>query len=173
MQAHSTAEHVDSGLLPVSVTVSIVAVLLAFVSLLGHRAHTRTLFAQNQTIAEWVYYESKATGRTSYDALLDFLPAAPLRDPAAALKLKDKYQQKIAQSDREQKQIQTKANALEAEVAQGEHAADRFDLGDACLEGSLVIISLTLLTKRRLYWGIGLAFASAGVAIAATGFFVA
>lgn len=173
MQGHAPAQHEDPKLLPVSITVSVVAVLLALVSLLGHRAHTRTIFAQNRTISQWVYYESKATGRTSYDALLDFLPVAQLTNPANAANVKQKYQQKIEQSDHEQKDIEAKANALEVEVEHQENAADRFDLGDVCLEAALVIMSLTLLTKRRLYWAIGCGVASVGLLIATTGLFVA
>ena len=166
------AAHDDPSLLPVSITVSVVAVLLALISLLGHRAHSRTLFTQNETIAQWVYYESKATGRTSYDAMLDFLPTAQLKDPASAGKLKETYQQKIDQIDAEQEKIGHKAEALEYRMIREENAADRFDLGDVCLEAALVIVSITLLTKRRLYWWIGLAFGSVGVLIAATGFLI-
>jgi len=173
MQGHAPAQHEDPSLLPVSITVSVIAVLLALVSLLGHRAHTRTIFAQNQTIGQWVYLESKATGRTSYDALLDFLPIAPLTDSANAAKVKQKYEQKIEQSDREQKDIRAKADALEVEVEHQEHAADRFDLGDVCLEAALVIISITFLTKSRLYWAIGLALAGVGLVVATTGLFLA
>jgi hypothetical protein len=171
MQAQSPA-HDDSSLLPVSISTSILAVLVALVSLLGHRSHTRTLFAQNQSTGEWIYYASEATGRASYDALLDFLSVAQLRDPANAGKVREKYLQRIEQSNREQKNIEAKANALDREVERQEHAADRFDFGDVCLEAALVIMSVTLLTKRRLYWAIGLVMACVGLVIAATGFFV-
>ncbi|HTU43795.1 MAG TPA: DUF4337 domain-containing protein [Bryobacteraceae bacterium] len=171
MQGHSPA-HDDPSLLPVSLTISIVAVLLALISLLGHRAHTRTLYTQNETIAQWVYYESKATGRTSYDAMLDFLPLAQLKGAASAAKLKETYQQKIQHIDAEQEKIGARAEALENKVVRQEIAADRFDLGDVCLEAALVIASITLLTKRRLYWWIGLGFAGVGILIAATGFFL-
>lgn len=172
MQEHSLAQHDDPSLLPVSLTVSILAVLIALVSLLGHRAHSRTLYTQNETIAQWVYYESKATGRTSYDAMLDFLPLAQLTDPASAAKLKETYQHKIEHLDAEQEKIGAEAEALEIKEMRQENAADRFDLGDVCLEAGLVIVSITLLTKRRLYWWIGLGFACVGILIAASGFFV-
>ena len=173
MQGQSLAQDSDSNLLPVSISTSILAVLVALVSLLGHRSHTRTLFAQNQSTGEWVYYASKATGRASYDALLDFLSVAQLRDPAAAGKVRDKYLRYIEQSDREQKEIEARAEALEREVVRREHAADRFDFGNGCLEAALVITSVTLLTKRRLYWGMGLVLAGVGLVVATTGFFVA
>ena len=146
--------------------------MIALVSVLGHRAHTQTIFAQNQSSSEWADYASKATGRASYDALLDFLSVAQLRGLADAGKVRDKYRQNIEQSDREQKEIEARAAAFEREVVHQEHAADRFDFGDVCLEAALVIMSVTLLTKRRLYWAMGLALACVGLVIAATGFFV-
>ena len=173
MQGQSRAQHDDSDLLPVSITTSIMAVLIALVTLLGHRAHTRTIFVQNQTTGEWVDYASKATGRASYDAFLEFLAVAQLRDPADAAKVRDKYRQNIEQSDREQKEIEARADALERQVLHQEHAADRFDFGNVCLEAALVITSATLLTKRRLFWRMGLFLACAGLVVAATGFFVA
>jgi len=173
MEGPSPAQHEDPSLLPVSLSTSILAVVIALVSLLGHRAHTRTIFAQNRASSEWVDYAAKATGRASYDAVLDFLAVAQLRDPANAGKVRDKCLRQIEQSDREQKEIEARADALEREVAGREHAADRFDFGNGCLEAALVIMSVTLLTRRKLYWGIGLALACVGLAIAATGFFVA
>jgi hypothetical protein len=171
MHGPSQAQNDDAGLLPVSISTSILAVLVALVSLLGHRSHTRTLFAQNQSSGEWVYYASKASGRASYDALLDFLSVAQLRDPGLAGRVKDKYLRHIEESDREEKEIEARANALDREVERREHAADRFDFGGVCLEAALVIMSVTLLTKRRLYWVIGLALACVGLVIAATGLF--
>jgi Domain of unknown function (DUF4337) len=172
MQEPLAEQPSDPSLLPVSVTTSILAVLVALVSLLGHRSHTRTIFAQNQSTGEWVDYASKTTGRASYDALLDFLSVAQLRDPASAGKVREKFLHSIEQSDREQKEIEAKADALEREVIRQETAADRFDFGDVCLEAALVITSVTLLTKRRLYWGIGIVLACVGLVIAATGLFV-
>jgi Domain of unknown function (DUF4337) len=172
MEGPSPAQHEDATLLPVSLSTSILAVVIALVSLLGHRAHTRTIFAQNRASSEWVDYAAKATGRASYDALLDFLAVAQLRDTANAGKVRDKCLQQIEQSDREQKEIEARADALEREVAGREHAADRFDFGNGCLEAALVIMSVTLLTRRKLYWGIGLALAGVGLVIASSGFFV-
>ncbi|MFL6352978.1 MAG: DUF4337 domain-containing protein [Bryobacteraceae bacterium] len=172
MQEPLATEPTDSSLLPVSVTTSILAVLVALVSLLGHRSHTRTIYAQNQSTGEWVDYASKATGRASYDAFLDFLSVAQLKTPSDAEKVRDKFRHAIEESDREQKEIEVKADVLEHEVIRQETAADRFDFGDVCLEAALVITSITLLTKRRFYWLVGIVLASVGLVIAATGFFV-
>ncbi len=174
MHGHSLSSHDDDrpDLVSVSITISVVAVLLAVVSLLGHRAHARTILAQNRMGDAWVHYQSKALSRVSYDALLDFLSSAQLSDPANAERVKAEYQQKIDQATGEQKAMETKALAFEAEAEHRETAADRFDLADVLLEAAVVIISITLLTKRWLYWGIGVALACVGLLIAATGLFV-
>jgi hypothetical protein len=64
------------------------------------------------------------------------------------------------------------ARGLEAEVRKSERHADRFDLGEALLEIGLVITSITLLTRQRAYWGLGMAFGVAGVFVAAWAFFI-
>jgi hypothetical protein len=61
---------------------------------------------------------------------------------------------------------------LEKEVEHARHTANRFDLGEVCLEAALVITSMTLLTRKRFYWNLGIALAVVGLGIAATGFFV-
>ena len=41
--------------------------------------------------------------------------------------------------------------------------ANRFDLAEALLEIGLVITSVTLLTRTRIYWYLGLIFAAGGI----------
>jgi hypothetical protein len=48
-------------------------------------------------------------------------------------------------------------------VEHAESKADRFDLGEALLEIALVTASITLLTRNRIYWLLGLFFGAAGV----------
>jgi hypothetical protein len=58
------------------------------------------------------------------------------------------------------------ATALEAEVLHAEKRADRFDLSEAMLEIGLVITSVTLLTRNRRYWFLGMVFSILGIASA-------
>jgi hypothetical protein len=72
----------------------------------------------------------------------------------------------------EVKQDQATAVALQTSVDQGEAKADRFDLGEVLLEIGLVIVSITLLTRSRVYWHIGLIVSALGVAASASAFFL-
>jgi hypothetical protein len=57
-------------------------------------------------------------------------------------------------------------------VSRAEARASRFDLAEALLEIGLVITSVTLLTRSRAYWYLGLVFSVAGIASAALAFLV-
>jgi hypothetical protein len=72
----------------------------------------------------------------------------------------------------EQNDIQSEAQQLEKEVATQQHKANRFDLGEVCLEVGIVLTSLTLLTRRKLFWQLGGLAGLVGLAIAASGFWV-
>jgi hypothetical protein len=65
--------------------------------------------------------------------------------------------------------IQAEAQQFEREVLTQQHKADRFDLGEVCLEVALVLVSLTLLTRRKLFWQLGCLAGLVGVAIATSG----
>ena len=56
---------------------------------------------------------------------------------------------------KEQKDIEAEARKAEEEVKVQERRADRFDLGEVMLEAALVICSITLLTKKRMFWVLG------------------
>jgi len=51
--------------LPVSLTISILAVLVAGAALLSHRAHTEELLLQSQATDQWAYYQAKNIRCTS------------------------------------------------------------------------------------------------------------
>ena len=57
-------------------------------------------------------------------------------------------------------------------MGRAEHRADRFDLGEALLEISLVITSITLLAKQRIYWYMGMVFGLAGLVTAGLAFLI-
>jgi len=53
-------EHGENPLiLPISLTMSILAVLVAVATLFGHRAHTEELLLQAQATDQWAFYRQK------------------------------------------------------------------------------------------------------------------
>jgi hypothetical protein len=166
------AEHAkhDPTLAPVSVTMAVLAVLVAVVSLLGHRASTEQVVLQGESTDQWAYYQAKNIRRHTDELFLDLTSVEPTMDAAALAKLRDRYSEENSRYKDEQKEIEDKARELENEVKLESKRADRFDLGEVFLEIGLVITSITLLSGRRMFWGLGVVLGVIGILIASTGF---
>ena len=160
------AEHAAS-LRPVAFTMSVLAVLVAVTTVLGHRTHTEAVLNQAKASDKWNEYQAVKI-RSS--------------DLAAAQKLRSLFtltdKDKIAKSEKDaaddadhQKKwaedlpnLKKEAEEFEAEVHLAEHRADYYDLGEALLEIGLVVSSVTLLTRSRIYWYLGIGASVIGVA---------
>jgi hypothetical protein len=68
-ELQENAEHgrENPSLAPISVTMAILAVCVAVVSLLGHRSHTEELLMQNRATDQWAYYQAKNIRLHNYD----------------------------------------------------------------------------------------------------------
>ena len=168
------AEHAkeNPALAPVSVTMAILAVLVAVVTLLGHRAHTEEVVLQAKSSDQWAYYQAKNIRRHEDEIFDDLTSVQPSTDAAALGKLREKYSGEAARYKDDQKEIEDKARELEAEVATERNRADRYDLAEVFLEVGLVITSITLLSGRRGFWLAGVLMALVGIVLAATGYLV-
>ena len=169
-------EHAEEGahnpsLAPVTVTMAIFAVLVAAVSLLGHRAHTEELLHQTKATDQWAYYQAKDIRQHSYETFLDQLSLAAPQNSDQVQKLKDKYTKEVERYRAQETEIEAEAKRAEGEVRTLQRRrADRFDLGEVILEAALVICSIALLTRKRLFWKLGLVLGVAGLVIGAAGF---
>ena len=158
--------------IPVSVTIAIIAVLVAAVTLLGHRAHTEELLLQAQATAQWAFFQAKNIRLHEMQAVADMLGALAPQDKEKTAAVRDKYVKEVERYEGDKDDISDKAKELEAERDLVSRRADRFDGGEALLEVGLVICSITLLTKRRFFWFSGMLVGLAGVLFAITGFFL-
>ena len=173
-ELHERAEeaHHDPSLAPVTLTMAILAVVVAAVSLLGHRAHTEEILLQTKATDQWAYYQAKDIRKRNYELFLDELTIFTLKDSDQVGKVREKYSKEVERYRGEQKEIESDATKFEEEVAGQRRRGDRFDLGEVLLEAALVITSITLLTRKRLFWAFGSALGLAGIIIAISGFFL-
>lgn len=172
LQEHAEHAKHDPTLAPVSLTMAVLAVLVAVVSLLGHRAHTEEVVLQAKSSDQWAFYQAKNIRRHTDELFTDLTSVEATTDAAALAKLRDKYSGEAARYKDEQKEIEDKAREMEAEVTTERSRADRFDLAEVFLEIGLVITSITLLSGRKIFWGLGLVMGALGIVVAATAFFV-
>src|SRR5256884_1764436 len=120
--------------LPVSLTISILAVLVAGATLLGHRAHTEELLLQSQATDEWAYYQAKNIRLHEMQAVADMLGALAPQDKEKTASVREKYVKEVERYEGDKEDISEKAKELESERDLISHRADRFDGGEALLE---------------------------------------
>jgi hypothetical protein len=173
-ELHEHAEHAkhDPSMAPISLSMAVLAVLVAVVSLLGHRAHTEEVVLQAKSSDQWAYYQAKNIRRHTDELFTDLTSVEATTDAGALAKLREKYSAEAARYKDEQKEIEEKARELEADVSHERSRADRFDLAEVFLEVGPVITSITLLSGRRIFWGLGLLLGAVGIVVTATGFLV-
>jgi len=170
-ELHEHAEHAkhDPSMAPVSLTMAVLAVVVAAVSLLGHRAHTEEVILQNKVSDHWAFYQAKSIRRHTDELFADITSVVASKDAEQAGRLHDKY---LAEADRyrnEQKDLDAEAHNLEQETEQERRRADRYDLGEVFLEIALVVTSITLLSGRRAFWQAGVVLGIVGIVVACTG----
>jgi hypothetical protein len=169
----SHGEHSSNPLvLPVSLTISILAVLVAMATLLGHRAHTEELLLQSQATDQWAYYQAKNIRGHEMESIADVLNTVMPADKAQAAKMREKYLQQVEKYQTDKEDISEKARDLEKERDVFGRRGDRFDAGEVLLEIGVVICSVCLLTRKKGFWFLGSLLGAAGLLIVATGFLI-
>jgi hypothetical protein len=154
---------------PVSITISIMAVLIAGATLLGHRAHTEELLRQSQAADKWAQYQAKSVRLHETQGFSDVVSLLASMDKGKGDSLRGKYVKEVEHYESDKEDISKEAQDLEAERDMAGRQADRFDGGEAFLEIGLVICSITMLTKRKVFWFAGILVGAAGIALAITG----
>jgi hypothetical protein len=169
MQEHAEHAHSDPTLAPVTLTMAILAVLVAVASLLGHRAHTEEVLLQNRATDQWSYYQAKNIRRHSDEQFAELASVLAAKDAESVEKFHEKYKQEAERYRDDLKELEAKGHEIEAEIALEQRRANRFDLGEVLLEIALVVTSITLMTGRRFFWAFGVVSAAAGLLVAASG----
>lgn len=173
-EMHEHAEHAkhDPSLAPVTLTMAILAVLVATVSLMGHRSSTEEIILQNKVTDQWSYYQAKNIRRHTDELVADLTGVVAAKGDEAAAKLQENIRGEAERYKEEQNELQAKAHELEQEFALTHRKTNRFDLGEVFLEIALVITSITLLSGRRMFWYLGLFMGAAGILTAASSWMV-
>jgi hypothetical protein len=151
----------------VAASMAIIAALLAIVSVLGQHFNTEELLFQGRASDEWAYYQAKDIRRFTAEATRDML--SELKQSAGS---KATYDQAAKRYRSDADEVQDKARELERERDLSGRRASRFHFGEILLEIAIVFSSLSILTKARFLFFAGVVGAVAGIASAATAWFV-
>jgi hypothetical protein len=179
------AEH-DRMMRPVALTMTILAVLVAVVTVLGHRTHTeailnqtRAAVEQNRAADEWAFYQAHKIRANDTELISDLMSVVTIADKDEAKKKAKGYadhQQKWAndlkEGEEKARETEKKVGEFEEKVEAAEQRANHFDLGEVLLEIGLVITSITLLTHKRIYWFMGMGSSVVGIVATVMGLLV-
>jgi hypothetical protein len=172
LQEHAEHAGHEQTMRPVALTMTILAVLVAVVTVLGHRTHTEAILDQDRATDMWGEYQAHKIRANEADQTAKILSVVTIADENAARKLAKDYAEQKEKKAEEMKDDMERAKELEAKVEEAEKQAKHFDLGEVLLEIGLVITSITLLTKKRAYWFAGMGFSVAGIVAAVLGLLV-
>jgi hypothetical protein len=177
LQEHAEhAEH-EASMRPVALTMTLLAVLVAVVTVLGHSTHTEAILSQtraaveqNRVSDEWAYYQAKKIRSNDTALASDLLSVLAVSDKSKAQQIEksnadhqEKWAAELKESEEKAREKEKQVGEFEKQVEEAEARAKRFDLGEVLLEIGLVITSITLLTKKRIYWFAGMAASVVGI----------
>jgi hypothetical protein len=156
----------------ISLAISILAVLVAMVTVLGHRTHTEAVLMQSRAGDQWNEYQAKKIRMDNLSVNVDLLALQPSIDPAAVAAKTKEYKAHIEKWKADLTEEQATAREFESEVKLSERKASRYDLGEALLQIAVVLCSVTLFTRNRTYFILGLAIGAGGLIVASSAVFV-
>ena len=162
----------EKSLTHVSLIIAILAVLVALVTVLGHRAHTETVLLQTQAADHWNEYQARKLRVQQIQATSDLLSLLPASNPAAVQAKLQTYKASTAKWSGELEESAAEARKLEDEVKVTEARGARFDLGEALLQIAIVLSSITLLTRQQRFVASGVLLGLVGIVAALTAFLI-
>lgn len=166
------ANEKGESLTSISLAISILAVLVAMVTVLGHRSHTEAILMQSRVADQWNLYQAKKIRMDSLSVTVDLLPLQPFANSPGAIAKLQEYKAHIEKWKGDLAEEQQKAHEYEHEVHLAEGRAGHYDLGEALLQISVVLASITLFTRRRSYFFLGLTIGAIGLVVASLALFV-
>ncbi len=153
----------------VGVTVGIIGIVLAIVTIGSHRAHTAAVITRTEANDQWSFYEAKKLREHLVEVGAELANALTV-DPARVQGLVDKLGSERTRYGHEAEDIQKEAKAKEDATRREEARALRLDIGEGFLELGLVLSSLYFLSKRRFFPVFGSVAAVIGAALGVVGF---
>lgn len=160
----------------VAVTVAIIAALMATVHSFENDAQTESLKFEIESGKEktsaanaWSYYQAKNIRDHLYESLEEVASIVPTQDAAAKEKAQNrwkaqrqKYQADLERHMKEAQEREKEAEKFHQKSEVQHHLANSSGRATLFLELGIVITSLAVLTRQRVFWLGGVVLASCG-----------
>ena len=166
---HETEEgHKDPTGRKVGIMASVLAVLLAIVTIASHRTHTAAIIHKSGSNDQWAYYQATRVKLHGTELGENLVKLFGTKIEGADKTLADYAAQK-KKYEEQSKSIQEDAKAADESAEADEKRALRYDVGEGLLEIGLVLSSLYFISRKNMFPVLGAIAGVAGTAIAVTG----
>ena len=160
-----------------SLTTVLIAVCATLSTFKGGGYSTKSLLSQSKASDQWAYYQSKSIKSYIYEMQKEnlelMLNNGSAKSNTEELQKKiSGYKEKIKKYDEEKEQISKEAKSFESIRDESKAHSERFGLAVIFLQVSILLSSISALTKKKLLWGVSMAIGSIGVVYFINGFVV-
>jgi hypothetical protein len=149
-------ESEERWILGVALSTAILAAVAAIASLLAGQHINEGMISQIRASDNWAYYQAKGIKAGVLEAKMEILKAQGKTPDSADTAKAAKYV--IEQDD-----LAKEARMLEAESNQHIARHEKLASSVTLFQIGIAISAIAVLTKRRLFWFVGLAFGCAGM----------
>jgi Domain of unknown function (DUF4337) len=166
---HEDENHADPLGRKVGVMASVLAVLLAVVTIASHRTHTAAIIHKSGSNDKWSEYQATRVKLHTTEMGENMVHLLGAKGEGAEKMLTEYAGQKKKYED-SSKKIRKEAEDADEGAEADEHRALRYDVGEGLLEIGLVLSSLYFIARKGMFPVLGVIAGVAGVGIAITGF---
>lgn len=162
----------------VGLTVSLFAVALAYISLVGSSARSGALTAKAEASNRWSHYQAKSIKQYIVEmegaVLSGFAEggAAPAAGEEALRAHVEKNRSEVARFDAEKAELRGQAERAESEISLGERRADLYDYAGLGLQLTLALGAVAIILDSAGLWYACIAMGLAACAVAARAHFL-
>lgn len=153
---HHAHEAKEKWISLVALSTAILAALAAVCSLLAGDHANEAMVSQIQSSDKWSYYQAKGIKSGLVKTRMEILKALA-HEPDA------KDEQKLEQYEHQQEEIQNEAHEKEKEAAVHLSQHKILAQGVTMFQIAIAVGAISVLTRRRVFWGVSMAFGVAGV----------
>ena len=149
-----SAEHSgDPWISWVALSTAVLAVLAAIAGLLSAHHVNEAMMNQIEASDQWSYYQAKSIKASVLDAKMSLAGTANESDRSKY----DRY-------EKEQEQVKSEAERMEAAAKSNFHKHEVFARGVTMFQIAIAIAAISALTRKRRFWIVSLLFGAAGCA---------
>ena len=163
--AHAGESRINSR---VAIFVALTATFMAICNIKDGNIVQAMSQAQAHSIDSWSYFQAKSTKQSITENSVELLKAQNLAGNEALIK---KYEEKIANYEKEKSVIKKQAEGFAKEYDDINVFDDQFDMAEAFMSISIALFGITALTQKRWLFYFAGSLSLLGILLGLTAFF--